>query len=84
MQIYIVSGEKSGDLHGANLAKEMIKQNTKIQLRAFGGDRMIKEGVEVVKHINELAFMGLTDVIRNLSSIKSFTCCILKEVRIHI
>ena len=69
MKIYIVSGEKSGDLHGANLVKEMISKDPELQLRGFGGDKMIEEGVEVVKHINELSFMGFTEVIKNLSTI---------------
>ena len=69
MKIYIVSGEKSGDLHGANLAREMMQKTSSLQMRGFGGDRMIVEGVNVVKHINELSFMGFTEVIRNLPTI---------------
>ena len=69
MKLYVVSGEKSGDLHGANLAKEMIQKTPELQLRGFGGDRMIEEGVKVVKHINELSFMGFTEVIKNLNTI---------------
>ena len=42
MKFYIISGETSGDLHGANLVKEMMNKNPKLQLRGFGGDRMIE------------------------------------------
>lgn len=70
MKFYIISGEKSGDLHGANLVKEMMNKNPKLKLRGFGGDRMIEEGVKVVKHINDLAFMGFTEVVKNIKSIK--------------
>ena len=70
MKFYFVSGEKSGDLHGANLANEILKQNKDSKLRGFGGDKMNLEGVEIVKHINQLSFMGFTEVIKNLSGIK--------------
>ena len=70
MKFYLVSGEKSGDLHGANLAHQILKQNKDSKLRGFGGDKMNLEGVEIVKHINQLSFMGFTEVIKNLSVIK--------------
>jgi lipid-A-disaccharide synthase len=70
MKIYIISGEKSGDLHGSNLATEMYKKDNTIKLRGFGGDKMKESGVKVVKHINQLSFMGFTEVIKNLSKIK--------------
>ena len=70
MKLYFVSGEKSGDLHGANLAHEILQQNKDSELRGFGGDKMNLEGVEIVKHINHLSFMGFTEVIKNLSVIK--------------
>jgi lipid-A-disaccharide synthase len=70
VKFYFVSGEKSGDLHGANLAHEILQQNKDSELRGFGGDKMSLEGVEIVKHINQLSFMGFTEVIKNLSVIK--------------
>ena len=70
MKFYFVSGEKSGDLHGSNLANEILKQNKDSKLRGFGGDKMNIEGVEIVKHINQLSFMGFTEVIKNLSGNK--------------
>jgi len=70
VKFYFVSGEKSGDLHGANLAHEILKQNKDSELRGFGGDKMNLEGVKIVKHINQLSFMGFTEVIKNLSVIR--------------
>ena len=70
MRIYIISGESSGDLHGANLISEILKQNQEIKIRAWGGNKMKEAGATIVKHINELAFMGFSQVILNLNSIK--------------
>ena len=70
MKIYIITGEPSGDLHAANLVHELKKCNNDIQLRAWGGERLISEGVELAKHIKDTAFMGLLDVLKNLGAIK--------------
>jgi len=63
MKLYVIAGEASGDLHGANLIKAMQSHRSDIEIRAWGGDRMAAEGAEVVKHIRELAFMGFAEVI---------------------
>ena len=70
MRFYIVSGEKSGDVHGGNLVSSFRKKSPNSEFRGFGGDRMKEEDVEIVKHINELSFMGILEVIKNLGIIK--------------
>jgi lipid-A-disaccharide synthase len=73
---YIIAGEASGDLHGANLIKELFSLNNDIQIRAWGGDLMKKAGANVVKHYKELAFMGFTEVIMNIKTIlKNISIC---------
>ena len=72
MKIFIVTGEKSGDIHASNLVRE-IKD---VILQAWGGDRLIKEGVNVIKHINSIAFMGFWEVFKNIFTIKNnFKLC---------
>jgi lipid-A-disaccharide synthase len=70
LRLYIITGEPSGDLHAANLVHELKVHNSILNIRAWGGDRLIAEGVEIAKNINETSFMGLTKVISNLSAIK--------------
>ena len=69
MRYYIIAGEASGDLHGANLIKELNKRDAAAQYRVWGGDMMQAEGAELVKHYRDLAFMGFTEVIQNLKTI---------------
>jgi len=71
LKLYIVTGEPSGDLHAANLVHELKIYNSTLKIRAWGGDRLIAEGVELAKHIKDTAFMGLWDVLKNLRIIKS-------------
>ena len=69
MKYYIIAGEASGDLHGSNLIKELIKKDTSAEIRCWGGDKMKEAGATLVKHYKELAFMGFIEVVRNLGTI---------------
>ena len=66
---YIIAGEASGDLHGANLIKEIKKLDSTAAFRCWGGDLMEEEGIELVKHYRDLAFMGFLEVIKNIRTI---------------
>ena len=69
MKYYLVAGEASGDLHGANLMKTLKTEDSSANFRYFGGDKMQTQGGELVKHYADMAFMGFTEVILNLSTI---------------
>lgn len=68
-KIYIISGEASGDLHGANLISSMRSISTDLDFRVWGGERMEAEGATLVKHYKDLAFMGFIEVVMNLRTI---------------
>jgi len=69
MKYYIIAGEASGDLHGANLMKALYKEDTNANIRFWGGDLMEQAGGTLVKHYRELAFMGFVEVLFNLKTI---------------
>jgi len=69
MKYYLVAGEASGDLHGANLMKALRQEDDQAVFRYFGGDKMQAEGGELVKHYADMAFMGFTEVVLNLRTI---------------
>lgn len=69
MKYYLIAGEASGDLHGSNLIKELKLQDASADIRCWGGDKMREAGGEVVKHINDLAFMGFFEVVKHLPAI---------------
>lgn len=76
MKYYIISGEASGDLHGANLIKSLRKQDAEAQFRCWGGDLMQAEGAHIVKHYRDLAFMGFAEVVAHLGQIlRNFKLC---------
>ena len=76
MKYYIIAGEASGDLHGANLMKALYQQDTNADIRYWGGDLMQEVGGKLIKHYRELAFMGFVEVIFNLKTIfKNISFC---------
>ena len=66
---YIISGEASGDLHGSNLMKAILKLEPEAEFRFWGGDLMQEVGGTMVKHYRDLAFMGFLEVLLNLRTI---------------
>lgn len=75
-KIFILAGEASGDMHGANLASALLKINPELKLKGWGGDRMKAAGVLLEKTLDELAFMGFIEVVMNLRKIKqNFVDC---------
>lgn len=76
MKYYLIAGEASGDLHGSNLIRELVRQDADAQVRCWGGDLMQEAGADLIKHYRELAFMGFAEVIKNLPTImRNFRFC---------
>ena len=69
MKYYLIAGEASGDLHGANLMRAIREIDTDSQFRFWGGDAMSEIGGMPVRHIKDLAFMGFVEVIGHLNTI---------------
>ena len=69
MKYYIISGEASGDMHGANLIKSLAAEDPQAEFRCWGGDLMQAAGATVVKHYKDLAFMGFAEVAMHLGTI---------------
>jgi len=69
-KIVIIAGEASGDLHASSLIRELKKMNSNLEMFGIGGDRMRREGVELIFHIDKLSFMGFFEVIKRLSFIR--------------
>ncbi|WP_233900238.1 lipid-A-disaccharide synthase [Tenacibaculum piscium] len=80
MKYYILVGEASGDLHGANLMKSLLKEDPTAQIRFWGGDLMQEVGGTLVKHYKERAFMGFIEVFLNLKKILGMLSFCKKDI----
>lgn len=70
MKYYLIAGETSGDLHGANLIRALKQEDLDASFRFLGGDAMEKESAEqAVIHSSAMSFMGFVEVAANLFTI---------------
>ena len=72
MKYYLVAGERSGDLHGSHLIKELKLLDPRAEIRCWGGDLMQQAGGQLVVHYKHLSFMGIWEVFKNLFTIKKY------------
>jgi len=76
VKYFIIAGEASGDLHASNLVKGIRAFDTDAVITGWGGDLMKAQGVQILKHISELSFMGFIEVLKNIRTIKkNFKTC---------
>lgn len=76
MKYYLIAGEASGDMHGANLIKAIHQLDPHAEFRGWGGDRMEAVGLHLEKHYRDTAYMGFIEVVKNLRTIlKNIEAC---------
>lgn len=64
--ILIICGEPSGELHAANLAREIKKLDPALKICAVGGALLKQAGATIIYDIKGLCAFGFFDVIRKL------------------
>ena len=65
----IVTGEASGDLHGANLVRAIRAQCSDISFCGMGGTELESLGVEILCDADKVSVVGLTEVFSHLKDI---------------
>ena len=71
MVYMLIAGEASGDLHASHLMASIRRHDPEAQFVFLGGDLMAAQaGREPVVHYRDMAFMGFSEVIRNIGSIR--------------
>lgn len=66
MKIFFCAGEPSGDVHGANLIRQLRAQRGDIQAVGYGGPEMASAGCELHADLTALAVMWLLRALLNL------------------
>ncbi|MDE5988188.1 MAG: lipid-A-disaccharide synthase [Duncaniella sp.] len=70
MKYFFSAGEASGDVHAAQVIKELLKLDASAEITYLGGDRMAAAvGHEPLIHISRMAFMGFIDVATHLPEV---------------
>jgi len=69
LKILLVAGEVSADSHGAALLEE-LKKSREIRTFGIGGDALAEQEMDLIEHLNKMAFMGVVEVLRHLPFIR--------------
>lgn len=69
-KVLIVTGEASGDLHGANLIRAAREIDPELHFFGIGGSRMAAAGCELLARGEELAVMGLVEIVGHYPAIR--------------
>ena len=80
-KIFIISGEDSGDLHGAKLIASIKQINPKAEFFGIGGNRMQREGLQLTEHIKNLNVIGIFEVVKHYSRIKKIFNNTVNEIK---
>ncbi|MBB5346481.1 lipid-A-disaccharide synthase [Desulfoprunum benzoelyticum] len=69
MEVMIVAGEASGDLHAANLLRAMQRQDSSLAFCGMGGNELAAAGMEILFDAAKVSVVGLTEVFSHLGDI---------------
>ena len=69
-KLMIIAGEESGDLVGAGLIRELKNYDPNLIIYGIGGDKMQDEGMNILYHINKMAFLGFTEIVKHIPFIR--------------
>lgn len=79
-KVFIVAGEASGDLHAANLCRELLGMDDNIQIQAMGGNKLREAGADVLFDASKMAVVGIVEVLFKYRMIKG----VLNQIEAHI
>jgi len=71
-RIFILAGEASGDVLGAELVRSLRRIQPQLHIDAWGGTELSRAlNKPVLRNLDQLAFMGFWDVLRNAGAVRS-------------
>ncbi len=83
--IWIVSGEASGDVYGARLARELrrlaAERGDEIDISGMGGPEMRRAGIRIRVDSTELGVVGVIEVLKHLFTFVGIFFRLLREVK---
>ncbi|OIO38701.1 MAG: lipid-A-disaccharide synthase [Candidatus Omnitrophica bacterium CG1_02_46_14] len=82
MKIYIIAGEASGDLHGANLIHDLrTHAKEPLEIYGIGGDKIRDTGADGFFDLAHFHVTGLTDAIKRYPQYKKASLTILSKIK---
>jgi lipid-A-disaccharide synthase len=78
--LLLSAGEASGDMYAAQLATA-LRARLDVELFGMGGPQMRAAGVDVVMDYEEVAVVGITEIVKHLPSLLKAMECIVAEAQ---
>ncbi len=69
-KIFILTGEASGDKLASKVISDLKKINRNIEYLSVGGEHLQSLGIRSIYSLNEITYLGFTNVILNILKIK--------------
>lgn len=66
LQVLLVAGEASGDLHGGHLVQALLRQRADLQVIGIGGDQLRAAGMDVRVDVAQLSAAGLVEIAASI------------------
>lgn len=79
-KIYLISGERSGDLHASNLVTSMRKLNPELTFRGMGGSYSQDAGVDLAVDYSEVALMGFLEVLLGFRKVLKYLRLVKRDI----
>ena len=78
-KIWIVAGESSGDLYGAQLTRDLKRLDPSLEIAGMGGAKMREAGVRLLVDSTELGVVGIVEVLGILFKIIRIMLFLVRE-----
>ncbi len=69
-KLFFLAGEQSGDLHGSAVIEALKKFSPDLEIHGIGGELMEKAGMKRLHSSDEMAIVGIVEVVKNLKLLK--------------
>ncbi|MEP0713442.1 MAG: lipid-A-disaccharide synthase, partial [Algoriphagus sp.] len=79
-KIYIISGERSGDLHASNLVRSLLSKRPDLKIRGMGGSYSKAAGVELAVDYAEVALMGFLEVVLGFRKVLKYLTIVKNDI----
>ena len=83
--IWILSGEASGDMYGAKLADELrliaSERGEELHIAGMGGPKMIAAGIDIRVDSTELGVIGFVEILRHIFTFINIFFKLVKQAR---
>jgi len=80
-RVLIIAGENSGDKHGASLVQAFREIDPSVEFFGVGGARMREAGVRLINTVEDLAVVGIFEILSQLPRIRHVFTRIKREAR---